>query len=112
MSSKRRVATEICLVPCRRVFLPPFALQSTWVGFWNNRCEMTLFSLKPRQKFVTTGEGGTLLLINGTAYTWKKGSSSSYQMTSWDFPSQIAPGVPAFARNNGMSEGRPTDGSG
>jgi hypothetical protein len=38
------------------------------------------------------GEGGYLLLINGSAYTWKRGSSSSYQMTQWKFPGEIKPG--------------------
>ncbi|KIX04927.1 uncharacterized protein Z518_05798 [Rhinocladiella mackenziei CBS 650.93] len=51
-----------------------------------------LSSLKGQQKSSLTGEGGTLLLINGTAYTWKKGNSNSYQMTTWSFPKEVQPG--------------------
>ena len=39
------------------------------------------------------GEGGTLLLINGTPYPWKRGDNGSYQMNSWSFPREIKPGM-------------------
>lgn len=54
---------------------------------------MALFPLMPRQKSLKTGEGGTLLLINGSAYPWKRESTGSYQMTSWNFPKEIKPGA-------------------
>ena len=39
------------------------------------------------------GEGGTLLLVNGTPYAWEKADSASYQMNSWSFPGEIKPGT-------------------
>ncbi|KAJ9607686.1 hypothetical protein H2200_007764 [Cladophialophora chaetospira] len=40
-------------------------------------------------------EGGTLLLINGTPYTWKRAAKKGYQMNSWKFPRQVKPGTVA-----------------
>ena len=37
-------------------------------------------------------EGGTLLLINGTPYTWKRAAMKGSQMKSWKFPRQVRPG--------------------
>jgi len=39
------------------------------------------------------GQGGTFELINGTAYTWEKTKTSSYQMNAWNFPESIFAGT-------------------
>jgi hypothetical protein len=38
-------------------------------------------------------EGGQLLLLNGTPYTWKKKAEWNYQMNSFSFPSEVLPGM-------------------
>ncbi|RBR18149.1 uncharacterized protein FIESC28_06215 [Fusarium coffeatum] len=38
------------------------------------------------------GEGGYMILTNGTPYRWKRSDQMSYQMKSWDFPEVIEAG--------------------
>ncbi|KAF8645875.1 hypothetical protein AX16_007533 [Volvariella volvacea WC 439] len=38
------------------------------------------------------GQGGLIVLINGTPYAWDRVYQRSYQMNSWDFPTSIASG--------------------
>ncbi|CAG7562816.1 unnamed protein product [Fusarium equiseti] len=39
------------------------------------------------------GEGGSVVLVNGTPYTWKRVDQGSYQMHAWNFPEVISPGT-------------------
>ncbi|KAF0639242.1 hypothetical protein FPSE5266_02305 [Fusarium pseudograminearum] len=38
------------------------------------------------------GDGGFLVLVNGTPYRWKRSDQNSYQMKAWDFPDVIEAG--------------------
>ncbi|KAF4437662.1 Variant-surface-glycoprotein phospholipase C [Fusarium austroafricanum] len=38
------------------------------------------------------GEGGSVILVNGTPYQWKRVDQGNYQMHAWDFPEVISPG--------------------
>ena len=37
------------------------------------------------------GDSGSLVLVNGTPYTWQLTYSHSYQLTQWTFPRTVAP---------------------
>jgi hypothetical protein len=41
------------------------------------------------------GEGGNLVLVNGTKYTWSTTENDSYQMNSWPFPVTVNAGQTA-----------------
>ena len=38
------------------------------------------------------GEGGFIVLVNGTPYDWVKTNEHSYQMETWSFPDVIPAG--------------------
>ncbi|THH20231.1 hypothetical protein EW146_g1105 [Bondarzewia mesenterica] len=44
------------------------------------------------------GQGGRIILVNGTPYQWQRTYQYSYQMNAWNFPSTIEPGqtVPIY----------------
>jgi hypothetical protein len=44
------------------------------------------------------GQGGFIVLVNGTPYQWRQTYHHSYQMNSWGFPPTISPGsaVPVY----------------
>jgi hypothetical protein len=49
------------------------------------------------------GDGGYLILVNGTPYRWKRSDQNSYQMKAWDFPDVIEPGKICPANNSDIS---------
>ena len=41
---------------------------------------------------------GNLTIINATPFTWHRSLEQSYQMTIWDFPVSINPGLCEYKR--------------
>jgi hypothetical protein len=41
------------------------------------------------------GQGGKIILVNGTKYDWIRTNQSSYQMDSWNFPDRVQSGKTA-----------------
>jgi hypothetical protein len=55
------------------------------------------------------GLGGNLTIINATPFAWQRTFQHSYQMTQWEFPSQINPGEKVSVTPEWGFLGRPSD---
>jgi hypothetical protein len=47
----------------------------------------------PPREVIVMGQGGHLVLVNGTSYDWSNTYQHSYQMNAWSFPATIAAGT-------------------
>jgi hypothetical protein len=66
------------------------AFAQSWLkGLSEGQPVFLMLFLGIQGKAYLMGQGGTLVLVNGTPYDWKNVGQSAYQMNSWTFPDII-----------------------